>query len=75
MKKFVIIAAIVLAGAGIIAAQQKCGKQKSCCKARELTDTACKKTCVQADTTCRKTRMQADTTCCKVKKHCCKQKK
>lgn len=59
MKKFVIIAAIALAGAGIIAAQQKCGKQKSCCKqktelccqrsqktcckARELTDTACKK--------------------------------
>ena len=32
MKKFVIIAAIALAGAGIIAAQQKCGKQKSCCK-------------------------------------------
>ena len=32
MKKFVIIAAIVLAGAGIIAAQQKCGNQKSCCK-------------------------------------------
>lgn len=80
MKKFVIIAAIALAGAGIIAAQQKCGKQKSCCKqktelccqrsqktcckARELTDTACKKTCVQADTTCRN-----------VKKHCCKQKK
>lgn len=80
MKKFVIIAAIALAGAGIIAAQQKCGKQKTCCKqktelccqrsqktcckARELTDTACKKACVQADTTC-----------CKVKKHCCKQKK
>lgn len=91
MKKFVIIAAIALAGAGIIAAQQKCGKQKTCCKqktelccqrsqktcckARELTDTAYKKTCVQVDTTCRKTRMQADTTCCKVKKHCCKQKK
>ena len=91
MKKFVIIAAIALAGAGIIAAQQNCGKQNTCCKqktdlccqlskktcciARELTDTACKKTCVQADTTCRKTRMQADTTCCKVKKHCCKQKK
>lgn len=91
MKKFVIIAAIALAGAGIIAAQQKCGKQKSCgkqktelccqrsqktcCKARELTDTACKKTCVQADTTCRKTRMQADTTCRNEKKHCCKQKK
>lgn len=83
MKKFVIIAAIALAGAGIIAAQQKCGKQKSCCqrsqktccKARELTDTACKKTCVQADTACRKTRMQADTTCRNVRKHCCKQKK
>lgn len=99
MKKFVIIAAIALAGAGIIAAQQKCGKQKSCCKqktelcckqktelccqrsqktcckARELTDTAYKKTCVQADTACRKTRMQADTTCRNVRKHCCKQKK
>lgn len=91
MKKFVIIAAIALAGAGIIAARQKCGKQKSCCKqktelccqrsqktcckARELTDTARKKTCVQADTTCRKTRMQADTTCRNVRKHCCKQKK
>ena len=35
MKKFVIIAAIALAGAGIIAAQQKCGKQKSCCKQKQ----------------------------------------
>lgn len=80
MKKFVIIAAIALAGAGIIAAQQKCGKQKSCCKQKtELCCQRSQKTCCKAreltDTTCRKTRMQADTTCCKVKKHCCKQKK
>lgn len=80
MKKFVIIAAIALAGAGIIAAQQKCGKQKTCCKQKtELCCQRSQKTCCKAreltDTTCRKTRMQADTTCCKVKKHCCKQKK
>lgn len=80
MKKFVIIAAIALAGAGIIAAQQKCGKQKSCCKQKtELCCQRSQKTCCKAreltDTACRKTRMQADTTCRNVRKHCCKQKK
>ena len=49
MKKFVIIAAIALAGAGIIAAQQKCGKQKSCCKQKtELCCQRSQKTCCKA---------------------------
>ena len=76
MKKFVIIAAIALAGAGIIAAQQKCGKQKTCCKQKkELCCQRSQKNCCKADTACHKTRMQADTTCRNVRKHCCKQKK